>query len=185
MRARLILAMARSHRRDHNASLPITYYPRKKESLWHLVISVLLMFGGYLGWEDSAAMSIFCMTFFGICAAVFVIRLCDFSSYLRLDYDGFTICSTNRKHRVSWRMISHFYPVTIRGYQTVGWSLLPEFQSQSVNAQWCRSFVGIDDIMPVTYGPKPQALAALMNKLCQSYRIAHHYVGDSRTRVER
>ncbi|MEL7354997.1 MAG: hypothetical protein AAFN40_00405 [Cyanobacteria bacterium J06560_6] len=178
MLSNLLCSESRSQRHSHITSLPITFYPRKRESFWHLVTSVVLMFGGYLGWEENTLMSVFCMAFFGLCATIFIRRLCDFSAHLRLDYDGFTMCSMNRKRRIRWQMIDHVYPTTVRGYQTVGWSFIPEFQSQTINAQWRRSFIGIDEIMPTHYGPTSQKLATLMNDLCQAYRIAHHYAGD-------
>lgn len=148
-------------------SLPITLYPNRKEALFHLTTSVLLAIGGYLGLEDNVWMGSFCMVLFGTMAVVFLVQIFTNASYLRLDYEGFTVSHLGRRQTVLWHTVQAFVPMK-GANASVGWWYLSSVHQSATS----RALAGVDGLLSDDYGMSRQKLAELMNDLRLSHQLA-------------
>lgn len=166
----MLVPLWRSRKSSALRSLPITLRPSRKELLFHLTTSIVLTFGGFLGLKDSVLMGSFCILFFSTCAIIFLVQLCTKASYLRLDYEGFTICHLGKRQTISWQSVREFVPMK-GANASVGWWYEPNYLSKS-SAHFSRALIGVDGMLSDTYGMRPEQLAALMNELRLSYQLA-------------
>ncbi|MEO1791180.1 MAG: hypothetical protein AAFR25_03020 [Cyanobacteria bacterium J06629_19] len=124
--------------------------------------------------KDNVVMGTLCVVFFGLGIVVFTCQLCTKGDYLRLDYDGFTVCSLHRKQHVHWSMVEGFFPYVAYRHKMVGWRYRPDSAAGAAKSPG-RSLTGVDGATPCTYGMQPEQLAALMNELRVSYQLSKYY----------
>jgi hypothetical protein len=115
--------------------------------------------------KEGGAKPWFILSFFGLCAAVFIVQLLPGASYLRLHEKGFDVCALYRKWpTVLWTSTSTFrverVPPARQALVVFDAEGLGRESLQKIN----RGLVGAGSGLPDTYGMKPQALADLMNE---------------------
>ena len=162
-----MLMLSRLFVRPSVRSLPITLYPNRKEALFHLTTSTLLAIGGYFGLEDNVWMGSFCMVLFSTMAIVFLIQIFTNVSYLRLDYEGFTINHLGHRQTIPWYTVRAFVPMK-GSNASVGWWYI----SAARQSETTRALTGVDGMLSDNYGMKRQHLAELMNDLRLSHQLA-------------
>lgn len=111
--------------------------------------------GRWIGWVS--------LLFFGVGLLVSVVAAMPTASYLRLDPEGFTICSLYRAHKVRWTDVTGFGVGRIFLNKMVMFNFEPTYQRtpglRSLNA----GIVGYEAGLPDNYGLSHEELADLMN----------------------
>ena len=82
---------------------PVTLYPQRRRTIVLALVSAVFVVVGALAAADGAAIGWAAVGFFGLCLLVFLALLLPGAAFLRLDHEGFTICSLFRPGRVRWR----------------------------------------------------------------------------------
>jgi hypothetical protein len=104
------------------------------------------------------------MIFFGLGLLVSIAARLPNASYLKLDSEGFTMCSLYRKHTFRWRDVRDF---TV-GYVSVNKMVLFDFEPSYKQSAILRSInvdlSGAEAGLPDNYGMKYEELAELMNR---------------------
>ena len=118
------------------------------------------------GWmiQSGERMGWMCLVVFGIGVLVALLSLMPNATYLRLDSEGFTMCSMYRAHSFRWADVSGF---AVRRVFT-NTMVMFNFEPAYVRTPGLRSFnvelVGFEAGLPDNYGLKHQELADLLNR---------------------
>lgn len=144
---------------------PVILYPSRGKLAGLLALSLLLVAGSVLsikrdlpgGWPGAL--------FFGLCALVFLIQFHPRSSYLRLNREGFIVCSLFRQSPlVPWRDVGPFQVAKIprarRTFVVYEWNTKKHPTLQAIS----RSIAGTNAALPDTYGLRAEQLADLLNE---------------------
>jgi hypothetical protein len=140
---------------------PVTLYPQRRRTIVLAVVSAVFVVVGALAAADGAAIGWAAVGFFGLCLLVFLALLLPGAAYLRLDQEGFTICSLFRPGRVRWGDARSFRSYAVPGGTFVGFDLAGA--SAPLGRLVARSLSGVDGGLPDTYGLEAEELAGLLN----------------------
>jgi len=147
--------------------------------------AVLFVVGGFFMARDATDsvqiwLSWGCVGFFGLCAALFAVRLLPGASYLKIGPLGIEWCMLWRKHSTAWSGIQEFgvaqidIPLGIipNRRRKIGLTLLPD-RIEYEKHQWLKTIgkalVGFDDVLPDNYGMKPEELVVLLEEKRRQY----------------
>lgn len=139
-----------------------------RPSRWKLVglsaLSILLVAAGVLCLKDDwVVVGWFNIVFFGVCILVFAVMMLPGAGYLRLERDGFEICSLFRTSYASWSCVQSFQVARIGVNQMVVFNLVEGIEGLEKTRAVNRAVSGWEGGLPDTYGMSAQALADLMN----------------------
>jgi hypothetical protein len=147
---------------QHNPSQTITLYPSKVK--WSLLLLASALFtavgiwlalrGKPMGWGVAA--------FFGLGIPLSLLQLSGHAHRLIMEPDGFTIATIGRTTKFAWRDIEAISVVTMRHHRNVAFLLRGE--PQSALARTNRALIGIDGMLPDTFGINVEELAAIFEQ---------------------
>ena len=131
-------------------------------------------FDRFMGWSG--------LVFFGLCFLVAVIQILPGASFLRLEAEGFTVCSMWRTTFYRWSDIESFgvaeftiaAPVPTR-HRMVGFNFSPSYPRAAKSPglkRFNRSLTGYEAALPDNYGWKHDMLAARLNQWREEARRA-------------
>lgn len=146
-----------------NESLDATFYPKKTTFIFGLILCSLCTIGAVVlaitqGWPGYFFAVVFVA---GI--LITVIQLLPGCSYLRIDSEGFTICSLFRETRIPWSAVEEFRVIHIRP-GAVGLNFVPSYENPIVKNKMFKKLTNCDFALPNNYGHNPEDLAAFMNE---------------------
>jgi hypothetical protein len=167
------MALSRISRIQRARSLPIILYPRRDKARRQLVLCLLLCTMGIVASLSAFWAGFPAIVLFGLCATVWIAQLRDKGTFLRLDYEGFSMVGAQyQQYPVPWSRVAAFAPVKEQRRLTVGWWYLPEQATPIGDEVDLREFFGVRShaVLPETYCMKTETLANLMNELLWCYR---------------
>jgi hypothetical protein len=141
---------------------PVVLRPSKGRELGLLAVSLgFVVLGGFaaasgeaIGWAG--------LVFFGLCAVVAIVTLLPGAAYLRLEREGFVMCSLYRADRVRrWDEVTAFHVYSTPGGAQVGFDFAAG--AEPPGSGIARTLAGVDGGLPNTYGLKAEELAELLN----------------------
>ena len=98
--------------------------------------------------------------FFGMCAALLILRLHPKAAYLRLTEKGFAYTAWIRPEFARWEEVSGFSVVRSGFQRRVGWNW--SGSNSPLGSSLNKRITGCAAALPDNYGMKPEALAELM-----------------------
>jgi hypothetical protein len=145
----------------------ITLHPNPWKTFFLLLISLTFVAtgiritisepGNWIGWLG--------VVFFGLCAVFFILNTLPNFSYLKLNKEGFEICSIGKKHFYFWREIEIFQAVNLSFFTKI---IVFNFSENFIQSKKIKRFSspisGWEGGLHDTFGMKPEKLAALMNE---------------------
>lgn len=111
--------------------------------------------GNDLGW--------FVGGFFGLCLFGSFAMFLPGASYLKLEANGFTVCTFWRKQHYRWDAVSAFGVTTIAHNRFVAFDFIVD-EDRPKGASINVAISGAESSLPDTYGMRADALATLMNE---------------------
>jgi hypothetical protein len=169
---------------NFDLSQPMVLRPSRLKVTALIVLSVVFVVVGIMMVRSGGATAVkgwFGLIFFGLMGIVFVGMLLPGSCYLRLDPNGFTMCTLYRKSFTPWSKVRNF-GVTRVWRRVVGVNLEPDASIGTGIRRVNRVIAGYDNALPDTYGMKVEALAELMNQaLAQAKARAEGGQPDARS----
>ena len=129
-----------------------------------LLLCLAFVACGVLMIQDGKAFGWITVAFFGMCAAVFAMRLLSNRSYLRVSSSGIEIRSLWRTWRFRWSDISHFYAGCIGPNKMVLFDFSLAYQRAKVSRSVSKAIAGAEGCLPDTYGFTAEALAEHLNQ---------------------
>jgi hypothetical protein len=141
---------------------PVVLRPGKRKELVLLAVSLgFAVLGGFAA-ASGEAIGWAALVFFGLCAAVAVVTLLPGAAYLRLEREGFVMCSLYRADRLRrWDEVTAFHVHSTPGGAQVGFDFAPG--AEPAGSGIARALAGVEGGLPSTYGLKAEELAELMN----------------------
>jgi hypothetical protein len=171
------MALSRISRIPRARSLPIILYPRRDEARCQLALCLSLCAMGIVASFSDFWAGFPAIVFFGLGATVWIAQLRAKDTFLRLDYEGFSMVGAQyQQYPVPWSRVAAFAPVKEQRRLTVGWWYLPEEVTPIGDEVDLREFWGVRShaVLPETYCLKAETLANLMNELLWCYRRTEH-----------
>jgi hypothetical protein len=113
------------------------------------------------------------LTFSGLSASFSALMLLPGAGYLRLEPEGFTVCSLFRRRFFRWSSISEFGVMRIgarRPQFIVGMRYQPDTPIQARIGSFNARHWGFEGALPDTYGMTTDQLASLMNEALAQFR---------------
>lgn len=142
----------------------VTLRPSRWRFLWLLLVSLgFVLMGAALVRQGDTLVGWSNIIFFGLCAVAFTANLLPNASYLRLEADGFVLCSLFRKHRIAWRDVTGFRPARIGVSLFVGFDYRDEVPAGRRVRGINKRLTGIEGMLPDRYGMSIDGLVELMN----------------------
>lgn len=111
--------------------------------------------GDGLGW--------LCVVFFGACALVFAILLLPNSTFLKIDENGFTVCSLFRSYTYLWKDVQSFDIAIIGVQKMVVFNFSNTYKGAHIARRMSVATCGYEAGLPDSFGLTPSELAALLN----------------------
>lgn len=147
-----------------NSSEEQVLRPKMIKFIFYQVICLAFLAMGILMIRDGEVMGWFATIFFGLGFLVLLINFIPGASYLKLNKEGFEVCSMFRKHQYKWSEIQSFGVGVISNNKMVMFDFTEEYGKQT-NARKVSSFLaGAEGALHDTFGLKAEELAALMNE---------------------
>lgn len=116
----------------------------------------LIREGEPIGWAT--------VLFFGVGIIVFSLMLLPGSAYLKLDRDGFTICSLYRSHSARWDEVERFEVGSFKGRKMVFFNFSNSHRGREFLRKLSSAIAGYEAALrPEIYGLSAEQFAALMN----------------------
>lgn len=150
--------------------------PSKKKFVGLLMISAGFVVTGLWLLQNgdiSPTLGWVCVAFFGLGTVVGVATLLPGAAYLRLEPEGFTMCSLYRSAFYRWSDVSEFVVGRV-GMQSM---VMFEYSSQRTDAATLRAvnaaLFGHQAALPDTYGMTHEALVDLLNRQRASALAGH------------
>jgi hypothetical protein len=109
------------------------------------------------------------VAFFGLGVIIFAVLLLPNNAYLRLEPEGFTVCSMFRAHTSRWADIDCFCVGVIGHNRMVVFNYSAAYRKHQSSRKVARALAGFEGALPDTYGMSAGELADLMNQ----YRGRH------------
>jgi hypothetical protein len=144
--------------------LPITLRSSRKKAVLRLI--GCLAFVAIALSIDRSVIGYIAVVFFGLGAVVFAVQLHSNISYLRITYEGSTMCSLFRCYTIQWRYVSRFGVGHICLRKVVGWDPAHEI---SKAGKATKALSGYVSALPDMYGMRAEDLADLLNRLRDEY----------------
>jgi len=151
-----------------------TLYPGKFKNIFLLLISIIFTVGGIFMLMDGETFGWFVSGFFGICLIVAIIGLLPNANYLKLDKNGFEMCTLFKKSAYRWEDIQLFRSGKVHVKTMVMFNFSEDFQKHKTMRKVNAKIAGKEGALPDTYGLKAEELADLMN----DYRQKHTTTND-------
>ena len=124
----------------------------------------MLMGGGLAGVsEGETIQGWFVTAFFGLCLAVALVMMLPGAGYLRLQPEGFEICSLFRRTHVRWLDVQSFKVARVGPNRMVVFNFAQDHSPGRTGRRIARGLSGWEGGVPHTFGMAPEALADLMN----------------------
>jgi hypothetical protein len=132
------------------------------------LLSLVFCVGGIWMIKNGDLAGWYCLVFFGLALLVSIASTLPNASYLKLDAQGFTMCSMFRAHSFRWVDVAGFGINQIALNKMVLFNFEPHYaQSQKMKAL-NNNISGFDAGLPDNYGMNHQELADLMNRYKQA-----------------
>jgi len=146
-------------------SQPVTLRPSRRK--WAIVFAGCLAFaiGGI------AMGSWYVWAVFGIGTVIGGVMLLPGAGYLRLERDGFHLCSLFRGQFIPWTAVHDFGVTRILLNKMVGLNYEPGKAPMKALSRANAGLVGFEGALPETYGMSAEALAELMNDALSRARL--------------
>lgn len=110
--------------------------------------------------------------FFGLGVPTFLVMLLPGASYLRLEADGYTVCTFFRPNFVPWSAVRGFGVTRVTTRKFVGINLEPDAGIATALGRVNTRLVGYQNILPNTYGMSAEKLAELMNQALSKAKLS-------------
>jgi hypothetical protein len=147
---------------------PVVLRPSKRKELALLAVSLGFAVLGAFAAASGEAIGWAALVFFGLCAVVAVVTLLPGASYLRLEPEGFVMCSLYRADRLRrWDEVTGFHVYSTPGGAQVGFDFSPG--ARPPGSGLARGLAGVDGGLPNTYGLKAEELAELLSLWRETY----------------
>jgi hypothetical protein len=114
------------------------------------------------------AMGWFVAGFFGLGLLVGIVCMLPGASYLKLDAQGFTMCSLYRAHAFRWEDVTGFGVGRVVTNKMVMFNFSPSYVRSPKMRSLNVGLVGYEAGIPDSYGLKHEALAELLNHYLQA-----------------
>jgi len=141
-----------------------TLYPKRWKSILFLLLTLGFTIGGVWMALDGEKMGWFISIFFGLGMLVFLINLSPQASYLKLNKEGFEVCSLFRKHKYHWNEVRDFGVGSISGNKMVMFNFSEEYKKAKKVRKISSTIAGAEGGLHDTFGLKAEELADLMNE---------------------
>lgn len=135
-------------------------------------VCLLFMIGGAWMVRQGEWIGWLCLAFFGAGLLVSAISLLSNANYLRLDSDGFTMCSLYRAHTYRWADVTGFGVGRILTNKMVMFNFDPTYERTPGLRSFNVNLVGYEAGLPDSYGLTHEALADLLNEYKNASREA-------------
>lgn len=143
---------------------PRVLRPRRIKFLGFFVASIGFTIIGGMMVSDGEHLGWFCAVFFGACAFVFAILLLPNSSFLKIDENGFTVCSLFRSHTYSWKDIQSFDIAIVGIQKMVVFNFSNTYKDARIARRMSVATCGYEAGLPDSFGLTPSELARLLNQ---------------------
>jgi hypothetical protein len=143
--------------------------PNSIKTLGLLAVCAIFAAGGLWIVAQGAAIGWLVVIFFGLGVLVSAVRLLPSSAYLRIDSQGFTLCSLFRTYSFRWDDVQGFVVAWNGQFRLVAFNFAPGYQRASIGNKISAGISGFDAALPNSYGMSLADLAALLNDYKQRY----------------
>jgi hypothetical protein len=109
--------------------------------------------------------------FFGAGVVIAAVMLLPGAGYLRLEPDGYRVCSLFRAQFIPWTSVHDFGVTHILLNKVVGMNFEPGRAPARALSRINSGLVGFEGALPETYGMSAEALAELMNDALSKARL--------------
>ena len=124
------------------------------------------MAGGiFLVANGQAAVGYSSICFFGLGIPVALLLMNHKAAYLRLESDGFTVCSLYRSHKTPWSDVERFEVARIVLSKMIVWNFSLAHHEHQTAKVFSKSIAGHEAALPDTYGFKAESLCKLLNEI--------------------
>lgn len=151
-----------------------TLYPSKTKSVLFLLLTLVFVVIGILMILDGAGMGWLVTIVFGLGTITFILNMLPQASYLKLDSEGFEMCSLFRKHRYSWEDVSYFGVGRISHNKMVMFDFSDRYQKARKARKISSMIAGAEGALHDNFGMKAEELADLMN----AYKVGSGKMGN-------
>jgi hypothetical protein len=146
-----------------SGELELILRPNLRRSLLPLLSCAGLVVGALTVRKSDPIIGWVGILLFGSGAIVIGLLLLPGSSYLKLDSDGFTVCSLYRAHSTSWYEVDSFQVARIVGRKFVVFNFSNLHRGQEFTRKLSSAIAGYDGGLPEIYELSAEQLAAMMN----------------------
>jgi hypothetical protein len=151
------------------AQVPILLRPSRTKQVALLVICLAFTVGGALMARGGEKLGYFCSLFFGLGFCLLVANMSPNAAYLRIEQDGFTVCSLFRARTVPWSAVEEFGTFQLKSTRMVAWNYVSSYKTKAGLRGLNRGLTGFEAALPDTYGFKATDLAEQMEALRVRY----------------
>lgn len=131
------------------------------------VCTAFTVIGGLMV-RSGEAIGWLCLVPFGVGVLVSVASVLPNATYLKLDPEGFTMCSMYRSHTFRWEDVSGFEVGSVFSNKMVLFNFEPSYTRTPGLRSLNVGLVGFEAGLPGSYGLKHEELADLLNKFKQA-----------------
>jgi len=101
---------------------------------------------------------------FGLVALTGLLLLSPRAAYLRLEPEGFVLCTFFRRLAIPWGDVQRFRVVQLSGHPAVVFDLKRSAPEHNLSRRSAQALAGADGLLPETYGLEARALALLLDQ---------------------
>lgn len=153
-------------------SHPVVLRPRRVKLVALLALSLVFVAAGiYVAGAGAGSTAWIGVVFFGIGSIVFGVMLLPGASFLRLEPDGFAVCTLFRQQFYAWSVVYRFGVTRVFYRQVVGINFEPDAKILPGLRRVNTGLIGFDGMLPDTYGMGATALAELLNDALSRARL--------------
>ena len=143
----------------------ITLYPSKAQTFGFMFVGLVgIATGIFLIRENGLAAGVVCTLFFGLVFLFFVIQLLPGSTCLRIQPEGFTVCSLFKCHHEKWENITSIYGISVYGHTMIGYEYTDDHKKHLTDHKKGRWSKATSPALPGTYGLPQDVLIELMTR---------------------
>jgi hypothetical protein len=154
--------------RQMNEKKEMILRPSRKKWLGILLMSLLFCAIGVMMIRDGKMLGWFPLLAFGIVAIVSLVLMFPGVGYLKLDKDGFTVCSLYRASTFRWDDVTEF---GLGFNKLVSFNFSPAYTQHQRMREINKAIGSFDAAIPDSYGMTPEDLLLLMNKWMASNKV--------------
>jgi hypothetical protein len=137
--------------------------PSPIKTLGQLAVCAIFATGGLWIVACGAPLGWLVVIFFGLGVLVSAVRLLPNSAYLRIDSQGFSLCSLFRIYSFRWDDVQEFAVAWNGQFRLVAFNFAPGYQGRGIGNKISAGISGFDAALPNSYGMSLTDLAALLN----------------------